>query len=67
MRLHLGRVWETEWTLPPMPRFALVPPGRFTEEDLMSDALGLAEIDEPEIERLAVDIPSPRRASAGSG
>jgi hypothetical protein len=50
-----------------MPRFALVPLERFTEEDLMSDALGLAEIDEPEIERLAAGTPSPRRPSAGSG
>jgi hypothetical protein len=50
-----------------MPRFTLVPLERFTEEDLMFDALGLAEIDEPEIERLTAGTPSPRRASAGSG
>jgi hypothetical protein len=33
----------------------------------MSDALGLAEVDEPETKRVAAGTPSPRRASAGSG
>jgi hypothetical protein len=33
----------------------------------MSDALGLAEVDESETEQLRAGTPSPRRASAGSG